>query len=66
MKRILIVVLAIFFALTVSGCGKGKEEGKGEKAKGYPDGKDAKGDVGNDSEQLRWAYQSIEALHESR
>jgi outer membrane lipoprotein-sorting protein len=34
MKRILIVVLAIFFALTVSGCGKGKEEGKGEKAKG--------------------------------
>jgi hypothetical protein len=33
-KRILIFVLAIFFALSVSGCGKGKEEGKGEKAKG--------------------------------
>jgi outer membrane lipoprotein-sorting protein len=34
MKRILIVVLAVLVALTVLGCGKGKEEGKAEKAKG--------------------------------
>ena len=34
MKRIMIVVLAVLFALTVLGCGKGKEEGKSEKAKG--------------------------------
>jgi PAS domain-containing protein len=33
MKRILIVVLAVLVALTVLGCGKGKEEGKAEKAK---------------------------------
>ena len=34
MKRILIIGLAIFFALSISGCGKGKEESKGEKATG--------------------------------
>jgi hypothetical protein len=34
MKRILIIVLAVLVALTILGCGKGKEEGKAEKAKG--------------------------------
>ena len=33
MKRILIVVTAVFVALTIFGCSKGKEEGKAEKAK---------------------------------
>jgi len=34
MKRILVILLAVVFALTFFGCSKGKEEGKGEKAKG--------------------------------
>jgi outer membrane lipoprotein-sorting protein len=34
MKRVLIVVLAAFVALTVFGCGKGKEEGKAAQEKG--------------------------------
>lgn len=34
MKRFLIALLAVFVALTMFGCGKGKEEGKADKAKG--------------------------------